>query len=57
MRKPDIAHLRHKKHGLTRDDLNKLPKAEREGILREIQDAVKRVVGVDPKTTTTQGFA
>jgi hypothetical protein len=46
-----------KKHGLTKDDLNKLPKAERDGILREIQDAVKRVVGVDPKTTTTRGFA
>jgi truncated hemoglobin YjbI len=33
-----------KKHGLTRDQLDRLPSAQRDAVMKEMEDAVKRVV-------------
>jgi hypothetical protein len=36
-----------KKHGLTQYDFNKLPKAQRDAVQREITEAVRRTLGTD----------
>jgi hypothetical protein len=36
-----------KKHGLTRDQLERLPSAQRDAIMKEMEDAVKRVVNAN----------
>ncbi len=43
-----------KRHGLTREHFGKLPKAEKEGIMREIDEAVRRAVGVKEKQASFQ---
>ena len=41
-----------KKHGLTREQLDQLPKAQRDGIMREIEEAVRRAVGDKDKQSS-----